>query len=221
MIILYLDSCIHGNVATCAGFAVREREPYFMAKTLEKTVMSILGEDEGHFDLSVKHITKAKHHGKRLSADIQGRLIKECLGKIAARRKLTVLSSSLPMGNRSENDVVCDLFKDILRQFEAFLERRRARRTGRYPEKGMIICAQSPRETFLQSMMNQLRLHGAKCGTLRNIVEVPAFMNPRSSVMVQASSLLAYAVHQHVANSSDELFDIISPKLFHGARRRV
>ena len=192
-----------------------------MAKTLEKTAKSILGEEEGHFDLSVRHITKGKHHGSRLSPDIQTRLIKECLGKIADRRKLTVLSSSMSMGNRSENDVVCDLFKDIVKQFEDFLERARARRTRKYPEKGMIICAQSPRENFLQSMMNQLRHHETKCETLRNIVEVPAFMNPRSSVMVQVGSLLAYAVHQHVANSSDELFDIISSKLFHEARHRT
>lgn len=221
MIILYLDSYIHGNVATCAGFAVREREPYFMAKTLEKTVKSILGEDEGHFDLSVRHIVNGKHHGKRLSPGIQVRLMKECLGKIADRRKLTVLASSKQLANRSENEVACDMFRDIVKQFAAFLERTRASRTKRYPEKGMMICAQSPREKFHQTMVNQLRYQEEKRNVLRNIAEVPAFMNPRSSVMVQVSSLLSYAIHQHVANSSDELFDIISPKLFHGTRHRA
>jgi hypothetical protein len=72
-----------------------------------------------------------------------------------------------------------------------------------YLHRGMIVLDESAYETTLQRLATQFRSVGTRWGVLRNLAEVPLFVDSRSSRIIQLADHVAYAVFR--AYEADDL----------------
>ena len=82
-------------------------------------------------------------------------------------------------------------FEDLCSRFDIFLKRQR---DDGQNQRGLIILDESAHETTLQDMARRFRTLGTQWNVIRNIVDVPLFVDSKASRCVQVADHIAYAV---------------------------
>lgn len=60
--------------------------------------------------------------------------------------------------------------------------------------RGLVVMDRSHYEETLQELARGFRVQGTRWGQLRNLAEVPLFVDSRASRLVQIADLLSWAV---------------------------
>lgn len=81
-------------------------------------------------------------------------------------------------------------FEDLCSRFDIMLRRQ----PGNH--RGLIILDESTYETTLQGLARDFRTLGTRWNVIRNIVEVPLFVDSKASRCVQIADHVAYAVYR-------------------------
>lgn len=100
-------------------------------------------------------------------------------------------------------------FEDLCSRFDLYLSRLRAQGDR---QRGILILDESSHETTLQRMAREFRTLGTQWGVIRNLAEVPLFVDSRASPLVQLADHVAYAVFRRYNAQDTKYFDVISPK---------
>ncbi|HMM81282.1 MAG TPA: DUF3800 domain-containing protein [Pyrinomonadaceae bacterium] len=193
-----------------AGFSVFERQSYWIAQEIDKIA--------ARFDPAEP--TKVELHGNPLK---MGKGIFRRFPKqdrlTAIHDALKVFSTSNP-GNRafaivvrksavSPVDSVEYAFEQLASRFDHYLARlHKADDT----QRGLIIFDKSTYETTIQTLATDFRTVGHTWGVLRNMSEVPLFLDSWASRLIQLADLIAYAVFQKFEHDDDSLFTLIEPR---------
>jgi len=98
-----------------------------------------------------------------------------------------------------QHDLLRMLFEDMCSRFDIYLNRvyqdqKFCYRNKKYSHKGMIIFDKNAYEKNLENLAFEFRQDGTKWRDLRNIREVPFFVDSKSSRIIQLSDHIAYAV---------------------------
>jgi hypothetical protein len=72
-----------------------------------------------------------------------------------------------------------------------------------------MIFDKSTYEATLQGLATNFRTIGHKWGTLRNLSEVPLFLDSKASRLIQLADLVAYAVFRKYERDDEQFFSII------------
>jgi hypothetical protein len=119
----------------------------------------------------------------------------------------------------SPRDPVEFCFEQVCSRFDQYLMRlHRARDTHR----GMIIFDKSTAETSIQRLAHNFSTIGHQWGVVRNLAEVPVFIDSHASRLVQLADLIAYAMFRHYERQDSQFFDIFKHRfdayggVFHG-----
>jgi hypothetical protein len=89
-------------------------------------------------------------------------------------------------------DPVTMAFEDISSRFDLYLQRIS---TDAHSHKGLIVLDDSSYETSLQNLATKFRNEGNRWGSyLKNICEVPLFVDSKASRIIQLTDHIAYAV---------------------------
>jgi len=83
-------------------------------------------------------------------------------------------------------------FEELVSRFDIYLNR--IYREQNYSHKGLIICDKSVYETSLQKLSIEFRKEGTRWRDIRNIREVPIFVDSKASRLVQLADHIAYSV---------------------------
>lgn len=97
-------------------------------------------------------------------------------------------------------------FEQVCSRFDMFLKRRYREADA---QRGMIIFDKSTYEGALQSLTADFRTSGHRYGILRNLAEVPLFLDSRTSRMIQLADLVAFALYRHFERGDDRFYRII------------
>jgi len=81
-------------------------------------------------------------------------------------------------------------------------------------QRGLMILDESTKETTLQRLAIDFRTTGHSYGILRNLVEVPLFVDSRATRLVQLADLVAYATFRFVERNDCRFFDVFKHR-FH------
>ena len=101
-------------------------------------------------------------------------------------------------------------FEDLISRFD--MQMARLYHSGN-EQRGLLILDESSYETSLQSLAHRFRSTGTRWqNRLRNIPEVPLFVDSRASRLIQLADHVAYAVFRRYERSDTEYFDIIVNK---------
>jgi hypothetical protein len=98
-------------------------------------------------------------------------------------------------------------FEQICNRFDRFLHRLHLQNDT---QRGLIILDKSSYETSLQSLAREFRTDGHRWGQLRNISDVPLFVDSRATRMIQYADMIAYALRIYYERGDPKYFDIIS-----------
>lgn len=111
----------------------------------------------------------------------------------------------------SGEDPVIKAYENLASRFNTYLENR----SNSSPNKGLIILDKSSYETGLQNLALEIRHSGNRWGQqLRNIVEVPLFVDSTASRIIQFADHVAYAVFRRYEASDLTYFNCIENRFF-------
>lgn len=193
-----------------AGFCLFERQGYWIANELDKIAAKFNSADPGSIEL----------HGSPMHG---GRGQWRCYSKLdrfeAVKNALTIFSSSHP-GNRlfasvirkaavSPNDPVEMAFEQLASRFDQYLMR--LHKNGD-TQRGIIVFDKSTYETTIQTLATDFRTIGHRWGVIRNLSEVPLFLDSKASRLIQLADLIAYSIYRYYEKGDRDFFSIIESR---------
>ena len=222
MFILYIDGS--GSVSNpdekhfvLAGVAVFERTVFHAIKALDDMVDSFgLGQPSYEIELHGSPMLQGKRDPwKSVARARRKEMMLETLNVLTtAARNAKAFGIVVDKQSMSPNDPVEYAFEEICNRFNLFLTRNFQSRGGRDEDKqkGLVVMDESHYEQPLQALAREFRISGTRWGHLRNMAEVPLFVDSRASRLVQLADLLAFALWRRYEKSDSTFFDPIVSK---------
>ena len=213
MYVLYLDDS--GSVKNpnerhfvLAGIAVFERQTYHLIAEADQFVSSLnLGEvhDVELHGSTMANGKKAPWRGipriERLDTIERG------LGLLrGAHWSVRAFAVAVDKHEAPGKDPVEYAFEEMCNRFNLFLAR--LHRNGD-TQRGLIVMDEWHYEDALQRLARRFREDGTRWGQLKNIAEVPLFVDSTASRLIQIADLLAWAVWRRYEFSDTRYFDQI------------
>lgn len=88
-------------------------------------------------------------------------------------------------------DSVEAAFEDLCSRFDLYLTRLKSQGDR---QRGLLILDKSTSETTLQRLTREFRLNGTRWVGIRNLADIPFFVDSSASRLVQLADHVAYAV---------------------------
>lgn len=107
----------------------------------------------------------------------------------------------------SPDDPVERAFEQICNRFNLFLTRQWHRKGEKH--RGLVVMDKTHYEETLQGLARDFRDQGTRWGNLRNLAEVPLFVDSAASRLIQIADLLAWAVWRRYEHNDTRYFDRI------------
>jgi len=219
MFILYIDES--GDVSNpqekhfiLAGVAIFERQIFHIISDLDKVVD---GFGLGPADQVELH-GSAMYNGRSnpwrsLQRSDREAMIQKALGVLAtAANSVRAFGIAVEKKAIAPQDPVEYAFEEICNRFNLYLARRFKARGGRDEDKqkGLIVMDETQRERPLQALAKTFRLNGTRWGHMRNLGEVPLFVDSTASRLVQLADLVAYALWRQYEFQDGRFFNMIA-----------
>ncbi|MFC6191281.1 DUF3800 domain-containing protein [Dyadobacter subterraneus] len=106
----------------------------------------------------------------------------------------------------SPRDPVELAFEQIASRFDHYLARLYNQNNT---QRGIIIFDKSTYETTIQGLATNFRTIGHSWGVLRNLSEVPLFLDSKASRLIQLADLVAYSIFRKYEHGDTQFFSII------------
>ena len=227
MYVLYLDGS--GSVRNpeesyfiLAGVAIFERQIYHLIEKADVFVASLALGDSDDIELHGSAIANGRERPwKGLPRRERLRVVEESLRVLSeAHWSVKAFAVAVHKEARSPYDPVEYAFEEICNRFNLFLSR--LFRTGGEKHRGLVVMDRSHYEETLQGLARDFRVRGTRWGKLRNLAEVPLFVDSRASRLVQIADLLAWATWRRYEHGDTRYFDRIASRfdkeggVFHG-----
>ena len=213
MHLLYIDESGYPNSAdqcfVLAGVSVFERHAYFLARDLDKIA--------ARFELAHPNIVEL-HGSPMFSGNKAWRKYPRADREQAIKDALHVLATSsqgnrifaavLKQGSMPASDMMEHCFLQLASRFDYYL----GRLQNKYQARGMLLFDKSVHEVAIQNKTTVYRNIGHDWGRLKHFAEVPAFIDSKSSRLIQLADLVAYAIFRKYSRDDDRFFSIIKSR---------
>lgn len=209
MHILYLDDSgsptnRNEEYFVLGGLSVPENSVGWLTYELEKIASEYDADDPSSVELHAAEIFKGAEHPwkditvKRERVDV----IKKVLSSLdKANREIVAFACAVHKASVTREDVVIHAYEEVTSRFNRYLQRI-STETGS-KQRGIIVLDKSSYETGLQNLTSQIRKNGNRWGGfMKEVVEVPLFVDSKASRIVQLADHVAYAVFRRY-NSDD------------------
>ena len=200
------------------GISVFERQIFHLIKRFDDFVDTLnLGPAE-EIELHASEIASGrKKPWKGLPRKKRLDLIEDALEVL--RNELSnnscLFAVAVQKSHRAPYDPVEYAFEEVCNRFNLKLSRM-FNRSARRPEdrnRGLVIMDKSDNyESALQNLARKFRMQGTRWGDLRNMAEVPLFVDSQASRIVQLADLVAWSVWRRYEFQDTRYFDKIASK---------
>lgn len=211
MHLLYLDDS--GSVAdsgqkhfVLAGVSIFERQGYWITQKLDEIAARFDPADPSAVELHGSPMLNGSKIWRRFPLPDRIQAMKSALRLFAVSHASNQAFGAVVNKQAvSPRDPVEVCFEQICSRFDQYLMRlHRAKDT----QRGMIVFDKSSAETAIQQLARDFTTLGHQWGVVRNMAEVPVFIDSRSSRLVQLADLIAYAMFRHYERGDSQFFDI-------------
>jgi hypothetical protein len=214
MHLLYLDdSGSVGNASDrhiiLAGLAVFERVPYWLSTRLDEIAAELWPESPFSLEFRGGDIVSGRKHWRGIPKERRQTALDKALRIVADSREPRLFGAVVHKAAVSPDDPMEFAFEQVCNRFDRFLGRLHQRNDT---QRGLLIFDESSHETSLQRLAREFRTAGHRWGRLRNLAEVPLFVDSRATRMIQYADLIAYSLRQYYERGNSRLFDVIAPK---------
>ena len=213
MYLLYLDDSgstndPSQNYLVLGGVCIFERQVSYVVRQLDTLASSINPSNPNSVEFHASEIYSGRSAPwKGMTRPQRIEVIRKVLSIVAASHpSVQALACAVHKDSFKGIDPMEQAFEDICSRFDIYLKRTQS---GRDPQRGIIVLDESSHETTLQAMARDFRSKGTKWGVIKNIVEVPLFVDSQASRMIQLADHVAYAVFRNYQAESSSLLNII------------
>ncbi|WP_153798916.1 DUF3800 domain-containing protein [Foetidibacter luteolus] len=189
-----------------AGICVYERQSFWLASELDKIASRFNPSDPLSVELHGNPMFGGKNYWRRIPRDERVQAIKDSLSLIASHNLNRVFGCVVRKSVVSPKDPVEFAFEQLASRFDYFL--RRLHNSGD-TQRGIIIFDKSTYESTIQNLATYFRTTGHSWDILRNLAEVPLFIDSKASRLIQLADLVAYAILRKYEQGDDQFFNII------------
>ena len=213
MYILYVDDA--GSVGNhserhfiLAGIALFERHIEHLERTLNYLAVQTGLSDPATLEFHGNQMLPGSKRWRAVRGELDRRkIIRTALGATAALRgKWALFGVVVNKAAISPRDPVEYAFEQLCSRFDYFLGRQ-VRNGAR--QRGLIILDRTTRETRLQELATSFRRDGHSWGRLKNIVDVPFFVDSQATRAIQYADLVTYALWRKFEQGVAEFFEAI------------
>jgi len=212
MYLLYLDES--GSVKDAsqqhfvlAGVAVFERQPHWLAEKLEGIAARVDPADPGSVELHGAPMLNGHGHWGTVKRADRLALIRDALAAfVSTHEKNRAFAAVVRKANVSPDDPLNHCFEQVSSRFDQYLMRLHR---GGDTQRGLMLFDKTHAEATIQRLAHRFRTVGHAYGRLRNLSEVPAFLDSRVSRLIQLADLVAYAVFRAYERQDTQFYDII------------
>src|SRR5579863_2200720 len=200
MYLLYLDDS--GSVPDSSqqhfvlgGLSVFERQGYWISQKLDQIAAPFNPADPASVELHGSPMLNGAGLWRRFRLPERIKAMKDALEVFATSHESNrAFAAAVRKQAVSPRDPVEFAFEQMCSRFDQYLMRlHHAQNTSR----GIIIFDKSTAETSIQRLARDFSSIGHRWGVVRNLSEVPVFLDSRASRLVQLADLIAYATFRH------------------------
>lgn len=192
-----------------AGICVFERQGFWISEELDKVAAKFNPADPNSVELHASYMYHGKSFWKNFPAKERIEAMKEALEVFAKSHKLNTMFACILRKSIVRGDPVEYAFEQLSSRFDYFLRREHKRGNT---QRGLLIFDKSTYETTLQNLATDFRKFGHTWGVLKNLAEVPLFIDSKASRLIQLADLVAYALFRHYEAGDNQFYDIISDR---------
>lgn len=216
MHLLYLDDS--GSPANASesyfvlgGISIYEAQADFLTRELDQLAASIDARNPTGVEFHASEIfSRRKQPWRSMSIDDARSVVKAVLRIIAASYDTTKLfACAVEKASAGGVDSVEAAFEDLCSRFDLYLTRLKNQGDR---QRGLLILDKSTSETTLQRLTREFRLNGTRWGGIRNLADIPFFVDSAASRLVQLADHVAYAVFRRYNAGDAQYFDIIASR---------
>jgi Protein of unknown function (DUF3800) len=212
MHILYLDHS--GDVAdtsqrhfVLAGISVFERQGYWISQKLDEIAARFSPHDPHSVELHASRMRGGGGLWRRFPVKDRLRAMSDVLAIVRdARGQVNLFAAIVEKVAISPDDPVRYTFEETCKRFDKYLMR--LHKQGN-TQRGVVVFDEATYETTIQNLARDFRSVGHKWGVVRNLAEVPLFLDSKASRMIQLADLVAFSLFRHYEKNDSTFFDII------------
>lgn len=219
MFLLYLDDA--GSVGSktekhfiLSGICLFERQVFHLNKALDELAAEIHPAEPKKLEFHGSHMHAGKGFWRSIKDKKKRRTyIRHALAKCRVLQgNWALFGVVVEKANVSPEDPIEFAFEQICTRFDAFLKREY--RNGNN-QRGLMILDKSTRETRLQTLATDFRTDGHRYGVLRNLADVPMFVDSEATRLIQFADLVSYALWQKYERADNEFFEVVADSFDH------
>lgn len=215
MYLLYLDDAGSAEDPgqthfVLAGISVFERQAHFLSEELDKLAHSTGHSDPFALELHANVIFNGRNFWRRFPKCKRIDFLKRCLsvtGRLHGDWRL--FGVCVDKTQVSPEDPVEYAFEQIINRFDRYLYRLHLK-GNKYSQRGLIIFDKSATETRIQTLASEFRRVGHRWGAIKNMADVPLFVDSRATRCIQYADLVAYSLFRFYEKDDDSFFNLIS-----------
>jgi Protein of unknown function (DUF3800) len=216
MYLLYADeSCSNGDfgprIFVLAGVSLFERQGFWISRELDKIAARFNPADPGAVELHASPMFTGRGPWRKTDRDARLGAIKDALRVFANSHACNKIFGVVLREDYVHPMSPMELGFELLASRFEYALRRRHRRGD--TQRGVMVFDQCTYAHKLQCLAADFRTKGYSWDVLRNLAEVPFFMDSKSSRLLQLADLVTYAIFRKFAFGDDELFNIIAHKI--------
>lgn len=194
-----------------AGVSVFERQVYWLTKEMDAIAERFNPLDPNSIELHASPMYHGKRSWRAFPRNDRIQAIKDVLElfarSAASNRMFACVVRKSVLGNK---DPLEFCFEQIASRFDYYLQRLYKQNNDN--QRGLMIFDKSTYETTLQGMTAGYKKTGHSWGVVKNIAEVPLFLDSKASRLIQLADIIAYSLFRHYEEKDDQFYSIISKR---------
>lgn len=212
MHLLYLDESGHpddpnSNFSVLAGFAIFERQTHWLERQLDAIVKRFPTYEGNALELHGSEMYGGKNAWRAIAPEARSQAVVDILSLLSDRRlNLRIFASVIEKSRMASHAILRRSFENVAAAFDGYLQSLYRRRN---PQRGLIIVDKSNYEQQLQALSHVFKHDGHQTGKLRNLAEVPLFLDSKASKLIQMADIVAYWIFRHFQSGDARGFDIM------------
>ena len=185
-----------------AGLCVIERQGYWISEKLDKIAERFNPGDPDSVELHGSPMLNGRGFWRRFPLPDRINAIKDALGVLATSHiSHKIFACVIRKSVVSPKDPV-----EVASRFDYYLKR--LHKNGD-TQRGIIIFDKSTYETTIQNLATDFRKIGHTWDVLRNLAEVPLFIDSRASRLIQLADLVSYSIFRKYESNDNQFMSII------------
>jgi hypothetical protein len=190
-----------------AGIAVFERQGHWISEKLEDIATRFNPGEPGTIELHGSPMLNGVKIWRQYPLPDRIQAMKDALEVVRTSHSSNQLFGvAVRKASITGRDPIEFAFEQICNRFDLYLLR--LHRQGD-TQRGLIVFDKSTKETTIQELATDFRRTGHSWGLIRNLAEVPVFLDSRASRLVQLADLIAYGMFRHFERNDSQFFDIV------------